>query len=485
MTIRPFRTVLIFAHECAPYHRQQSTVGAQRPAQFAKYLPIAGWRAIVLCCDATRRGAGTAQEFDALPRLVEQQLRNADPQQSIIIATPSWASDGLLDSCWRRLLPTDGRPVSRLRSALRKPLTVAKFVTGDYSQPWQPFARRAAEGVTNQLRVDVVLGEHGPDAGLWLARWFSSRYHVPWVVDFRDPILQPLRPFARRLYAPWARQFVRSAAATINVTPVWTALDEQELRRPAICIPNGFDPEEFDPAPPLPENQKFTIVYAGNIIREQRLEPFLDGLKCLRALVNPSQFSKVRFVYRGAAEAHVIALAADRGVGDVVDAAGYIPRPAAIGLLQRADLLLLLSIADSAARDRYLSRGLYPAKVFEYFGAARPILCVPGDNGLLDALIRDTRTGMICRTPTAVAEYLSAKLREWEAGHPHPYSPDRSAITRFTRRNESLKLASVLDRVTSAEAIVGSTKGPALANDALRATGSRDGECVASSRKKG
>ena len=49
------KTVLLFAHECAPYHHAEGTIGAQRPAQFAAHLPEFGWRAIVVCCDGKRR----------------------------------------------------------------------------------------------------------------------------------------------------------------------------------------------------------------------------------------------------------------------------------------------------------------------------------------------------------------------------------------------------------------------------------------------
>ena len=50
------RTALFFAYECAPHHRAESTMGAQRPAQFAKHLPEFGWRALVLRRQSTPHG---------------------------------------------------------------------------------------------------------------------------------------------------------------------------------------------------------------------------------------------------------------------------------------------------------------------------------------------------------------------------------------------------------------------------------------------
>ncbi|HEY7547674.1 MAG TPA: hypothetical protein VID27_22440, partial [Blastocatellia bacterium] len=92
-----FKTALIFAHECAPYNRPESTVGAQRPAQFAKYLPDFGWRAIVICCDHKRRGIARAEDLTDIERDAKRAIEQADPRASIIIPTPSLRWDGLVD----------------------------------------------------------------------------------------------------------------------------------------------------------------------------------------------------------------------------------------------------------------------------------------------------------------------------------------------------------------------------------------------------
>lgn len=440
------RTVLIFAHECAPYHRPQSTAGAQRPAQFARHLPDFGWRAIVVCCDWRVRERGTLRQWEALPGAVADQIRASDARRSVVIATPSWPSDGVLDRCWRRVLPIDGRDTA-IRAALRRPLTAAKFMTGDYSQPWQAFARRAAEVIAALRSVDVCVGGHGPDAGVFLARWFSSRYGVPWVADFRDPILQPLTPFARRLYAPQARRLLASAAAVVNVTPVWAEMDRLELGRPSASIPNGFDPDEFRPAATPSRNAKLTIAYAGTINAAQRIDIFCEGLARARVIAGEPFSQQVVFVYRGTGGGHVRRVAASRGVADLIEVRDHVSREAALIELSHADLLLLLSIADPAREDRYMARGFYPAKTFDYFGVRRPILCVPGDTGLLDALIAETRTGVIRKTPEEIAQHLIQAWREWTVGRPLTCDVDEEALARYTRHHLSGRLAELLDRV--------------------------------------
>jgi glycosyltransferase involved in cell wall biosynthesis len=445
------RTVLIFAHECAPYNRPESTVGAQRPAQFAKYLPEFGWRAVILCCDAQRRGVARQTDADSLSEDVRRRIREAEPNASIIIPTPSLPYDGWLDRCWRALLP-ENEKASGLRSLVRKPLTAAKFLTGDYSQAWQPCARLAAEVVAEELSLDACIGEHGPDAGIFLARWFAGQYGLPWIADFRDPILQPLRPLARKLYAPVARRLLATAMGTVNVNRRLAQLDQDLFGLPAWSIPNGFDPEEFATPSEQVKTDRLTIAYMGNIIGLQRIEIFLEGLALVRQALSANEFGNLSFVYRGFASKQVARQATGLGVSEVVDAKPRIERDQALALLKNADMLLLLSITSLGPGDVYYSEGLYPAKVFEYFGARRPILCVPGDGALLDELIEETNTGVILRTPREIAEYLVHTLRAWEAGRAVPYQPNEPAVLQYTRRNLTGRLAAVLDEIINYKA---------------------------------
>jgi glycosyltransferase involved in cell wall biosynthesis len=439
------RTVLIFAHECAPYNRPESTVGAQRPAQFAKHLPEFGWRAIVLCCDARMRRTMMRSDIGEVDALVERALRDSDPRRSVVIASPSLVHDGARDRLWRTMSSPSSN--GRARTVVRKALTLSKLTSGDYSQSWQPCARRAATVVARSQTVDLCLGEHGPDAGIFLARWFARRHGVPWVADFRDPILQPFDPVARAVYTPVARRLLSSAACTITVNEPWARLDEALFGLPAHAISNGFAPEEFEGIEP-PQFDRFTVAYPGNVIASQRMELFIEGLARLRERA-PAEAAAFRFVYYGSARDRVSRMAIEAGVSEMVEARAHAPRPEALALMRGADALLLLSIASPESEDVYLRPGLHPAKAFEYFGARRPILCVPGDGGLLDELMAATSTGVILRTPERIAEYLEAAVRSWRGGVALPYAPDEQEVARYTRRNLTKRLAGVLDAVVA------------------------------------
>jgi len=449
MNAQSLRTVLIFAHECAPYNAPTSTIGAQRVAQFAKHLPTFGWRAIVICCDARKRSAGFSDE-DA--SRIEQSLREASAHESLIIPTPSLPWDGLLDRWWRVSMRRSSRATQRL--LWRKPLTALKQLTyGDYSSAWQPCARRAAEIVLRLVGIDACIGEHTPDAGLLLARWFSRLTGVPWMADFRDPVLRPFPPMLRLLYLPRIRSLVSTAAHVVNVNDYWADLDSQMLGRPTTSIPNGFDPDEF-PRGELARASAFTIAYCGNLNpRIQTISPFLEALRIVAANLPNNGSAEVRFVYRGNSAAYVSDLARKAGVDSMVDANAHIPREQALRILQSAEALLLLSITGRAQEDKYFVHGLYPAKTFEYFGAKRPILCVPGDGGMLDDLIRDTRTGVVLADPAGIAEYVLASHRQWQSGETVAYEPNEELVRRFTRKHLTGNVAALLDSLVPAQSI--------------------------------
>lgn len=434
------RTVLIFAYECAPFNKPESTVGAQRPAQFAKYLPDFGWRALVLCCDATKRDRGWLTDDR---KALTGALQDVDDDVSHIIATPSLSSDGGLDRAWRatRSARSTGATV------VRKSLTFARFFTGDYSRSWQPCAREAAQLIARRTPIHACIGEHSPDAGLFLARWFSKTYHVPWLADFRDPMLFGFPPRVRPLLEPFARRMLRSASHIVNVTPFSVRLDEELFEPPITLITNGFDPDQFAGASPPLSTTEFRIAYTGNLWLPDSLRLFCDGLAELCKRVGIHRFSQVRFVYRGVARARVEAIARDAGVYDVLDAGEHIDHLASLSLIRAAHVLLVLSTSEVQHRDPYWAKGVYPGKTFEYLGARRPILCVPGDGALLDHLLRDACAGTSLGSAPRIAEYLESMYCTWERKRDIPPCDNEELVTRFSRRVGAGQLARVLDGV--------------------------------------
>ncbi len=244
---------------------------------------------------------------------------------------------------------------------------------------------------------------------------------------------------------------LRSAAALINVNPGWVNRDEREYRRPGLCVPNGYDPEEFEIAIPAGKSDGLTIVYTGNINAgtadpHRGLKIFLEGLG-LAARAKPGQ--ELRFQYWGSGGRSVLEAAAAVGVLPWVDVRQWVPRVDALKAMMRGDLLLLITVGSPSEEDEYYREGFYPGKVFEYLGAGKPILCVPGDRGQLDALIRETRAGVILPTAQSVSQYLLDVLSRRERGEIQAAPAANGQMEMYTRSALTGKLAGRLDELVS------------------------------------
>ena len=74
-----------------------------------------------------------------------------------------------------------------------------------------------------------------------------------------------------------------------------------------------------------------------------------------------------------------------------------------LGIQRSSDVLLLLLWDDPR------ERGVYTGKVFEYFGARRPILALGPKDNVAAALIERRGAGFVSNDPAAIA----GRLRDW------------------------------------------------------------------------
>jgi len=442
------KTVLIFAHECAPYNRQASTIGAQRPAQFAKYLPGAGWRAIVICCDA--KHARTAKKED-LPRIIDnaiQLITNADPTKSVIVPVPSLIYSGLIDRAWYSLIKTntDGSIAGkgRLSSIIRKPFTFLKLFTGDYSESWQPTAMAVASKIHEQVNVDVCIAEHGPDASLFLARSFSKKYKVPWITDFRDPILRGFNGLKKYIYKKYSRHLLTTAKATISVNSYLQTLDEAHFNLPGYTITNGYDKEEFENIA-TEKNGKFIISYFGSYGSSQDIDLFLRGFKSFIDSVDSDDKHSIVFSYTGLKHKDINQRASKYSIESNVETKDYVPRHEALKKMLQSDILLLLAFAPYLVTELYFKEGVQPGKVFEYMACKRPVLSIPKDNGMLDKLITYTNIGINLSDELEISSYLLRSFYNWKKGLPVLYEPNIDKTRLYTRESLALQLANILN----------------------------------------
>jgi glycosyltransferase involved in cell wall biosynthesis len=197
---------------------------------------------------------------------------------------------------------------------------------------------------------------------------------VSWIADFRDtwsqnPYFVPPRGLRRLLHEKLEQKVVE------NATKVLTNTEEALLhfqtihphaKEKIICLPNGFDPEDF-PEKPKEEikRNKLVMSYVGSL-GERRMDFFF---KALRNFLNknPDKKNKLEIIFAGMPHPPTEELARQYDLADIVSFKGHLPHRQAIDLMMLSDVLLIFQFSNHGGATAI------PGKFYEYMGAKKTI----------------------------------------------------------------------------------------------------------------
>jgi hypothetical protein len=327
--------VLIFAYHYPP----ENSIGGERPFRFSKYLSRLGY---------------TCRVFTAA-----DQTERVDPNTEFIL-------DPFFTDQRRRLS-------WQFERALRKIL-----LPGGLGAQWSYHAYRAAQRyLQRQSNTSVTLFSTFPPVGSHLAAWQLARCKdLPWIADFRDPMLneildKALNPFQRRV-DQWLEQIIirRSEAVIANTGEALARWQEKypPMKGKVHLIWNGFDPE--DRVSPLPGSfgECRVLSHIGELYCGRSATPILESIARLIAAKRlPAAKVRVRLI--GPVDSEALPnqefLGCARNDGWLELIAEKIPKSDARQIARSSDSLLLLQPQSSTQ---------VPGKLFEYLQIGRPIL---------------------------------------------------------------------------------------------------------------
>ena len=118
---------------------------------------------------------------------------------------------------------------------------------------------------------------------------------------------------------------------------------------------------------------------------------------------------------------------------------GFLSRDHVLQKQRESHLLLLLLDSNNAEQT------VYPAKVFEYFGARRPIIALGGTGGLIKKLLSDTETGIFVENYQKLEVEL---LKYYKQFVENEYIPERCnhKIEKYTYNSIAQEYAHLLNK---------------------------------------
>lgn len=426
------RRLLYLAYWVPP----RNAIGTLRSVNVLKHLPKFGWDIITvtarLDCEngppvegAQYVETGYVDVKGAIKRFAG--IRNGDSSST------SAATDGV--AAKRGAL---GRMMSALSSFVSYP--------DDYVG-WLPYAVRTTRRLIARGGWDALLTSAPPMTTNLIAA--LSHRRVPWIADLRDLWAEndsSERTIVQTLCDDRLERATLSRAAALVAA---SELSAARFRRrypgkPCFPIYNGFDADEWQSVD-FGRETRCTFVYAGNLYSGKRdPSPLFAALRQIidEGLANADELAVDFYAPR---EAWLLQRVASYRLERVVRVHGFQDRTAVLEAERRADRLLVLSW------DGPTAEGVVAGKLFEYFGARRPVLAIGGPQRfVVDDLLRETGSGLRCRTVRETKDAVLLALAEHRNGGPRTIA--ESTVSLYRGDACAKRFADVLELATPARA---------------------------------
>ncbi len=424
----PSRRVLVIAY----YFPPMGLSGVQRTAKFVKFLPKFGWQPTVLTCEP--RG------YYAFDDSLWAEIQDAGID---VIRARGWDPTRLYRKREVMALPSERR--RRWISALSQ-----FFFIPDNKIGWYRAARMAGTDAHRREPFDVIFSTAPPYTAHLVGCALSRRLGVPLVLDFRDDWIGNPRhsyptPIHRSLSTRLEQKAIQSCRRVIVINDY---IRRNLLARNAdivssenvSVISQGFDPEDFEGmAPVRAESDRFTLLYSGVFYDAQTPEFFLRALADL--LTRRADLrGRIDAVFAGLLPGTAMERARELGVQSVVRHTGYLPHEELVQHLLAADALWMTVGRQEGAET------ISTSKLFEYFGARKPVLGLVPRGAAREALSRYGAAEIV--EPDSVAEISAAIGRlydAWERGE-LPV-PDDAVVKLYDRVRLTRRLHQLFESV--------------------------------------
>ena len=292
-----------------------------------------------------------------------------------------------------------------------------------------------------------------------IASTLHRRTGIPWIADFRDPMVLPAYPIPPATLAArerLERETVQLAHTCVFVTQRSLAMYASRYSDMGHggfeLVPNGYDEEAFAAAEDqaglsvggvMESERPVVLVHSGLLYPTGRNpRPFFEALA---NLLKQGRLSKdvLRVVLHASGTgSNYDAMVAQYGLHGVVQVAPMLTRQDALAEQYQADGALLFQGAEFNAQ--------VPAKLYEYFRVGKPILALADPSGETAELVLREKAGFVVdpndvqAIETCLLEFVGA-IRK---GGIAPVQGD--ALLKYSREMAAQKFVSLVDRIVRA-----------------------------------
>ena len=415
--------------------------GVQRWVKFVKYLRDYGWEPIVFIPE------------NANYPVLDQTLHSDIPEDIQIWKLPVMEPYDLYNILTGKKRKEKIHPnfLSEGKKLGWKD-KIAVWIRGNVFIPDARFLwiRPASRYLIKRLRevhVDAIISTGPPHSMHLIAQKVHDALKIPWVVDYRDPWTQidyfndlHLTTLARNTHLRLEKKVLNSCNHIVTVGKSMAEDLNHFSKVPKTVITNGYDDADFT-AIQGNSSTELNITYLGVMNESRNPHAFWQAIAAIRAK-NTIHPRELRIHIVGQIDVTTEQSIREAGIDEMVIRHGYVSHSRALELMSQAGMLLL--VINRTSNNKTILTG----KIFEYIASGKPILCIgPKDGDAADILSEVESAHVFEYDETeAIENFVTDSYRSFRNGT--LISNDVNKSSKYTRKNLTEKLATVLNQIT-------------------------------------
>jgi glycosyltransferase involved in cell wall biosynthesis len=234
------------------------------------------------------------------------------------------------------------------------------------------------------------------------------------------------------------RKWLSNASCFTTISEHYVERISSFINIKGFLVMNGYDEDKYMDVINHQSENCFTIIYSGTLYDTQPIEMFVEAFKIIVEKFKnqiPIKLIFLGLLFDSKQTNRINNLL--KGFEDYYSITDRIEKQKAINIQQKANLLLICSHTNI--------KGITSSKIFDYLACKKPILLFPSDQDILDEIITKTNSGYICYTAEEINNQLSEILSSYIKTNKTNYSPNKNEVEFFSQKNQTMKLASIID----------------------------------------
>jgi glycosyltransferase involved in cell wall biosynthesis len=299
-------------------------------------------------------------------------------------------------------------------------------------------------------KIDLIIISGNPFATFQIGYLLNKEFGIPWLADYRDAWTtseidnigrSKIFELVYKYDGYFERKWTRTAKCIISVSE---PLAQNIAKLTGTChevIENGYKDDLFNDISFDGKYSAFTVTYIGTLYLAQRIDIFLDAAEQFiqKKHLSPNQFQIVCPGLALVPEQVEKITSQHPDLVPFMQITNRIPHRDILVIEKRSDVLLFVGWKGF--------QGVVPSKIYEYCGSGSFVLVAPGDDGEVNRIVKQTRTGEICNTIEETLMFLVKHFEYKSNPSLHMYLPDRESVERLKRSYQTKKLAEIVHRI--------------------------------------